>query len=66
MIFSYLVIGALALSVYLLTFRLSIKIRLVVALLIFGIGSVAFTIWVGRNLDDRPAPGDIPFHPSTQ
>jgi hypothetical protein len=39
---------------------------LVVALLIFGIGSVAFTIWIGRNLDDRPAPGDVPYHPSTQ
>jgi predicted MFS family arabinose efflux permease len=66
MIFSYLVIGALALFVYVLTFRLSRKTRLVVALLIFGIGTAAFTIWIGRNLDDRPAPGDIPYHPSTQ
>jgi uncharacterized membrane protein len=66
MIFSYLVIGALALCVYVLTFRLSRKTRLVVALLFFGIGSVALTIWIGKNLDDRPAPGDIPYHPSTQ
>ena len=66
MIFSYLAIGVFALLVYVLTFRLSRKIRLVVALLIFGIGIVAFTIWIGRNLDDRPAPGDVPYHPSTQ
>jgi predicted MFS family arabinose efflux permease len=66
MIFSYLAIGVFALFVYGLTFRLSQKTRLVVALLIFGIGSVVFTIWIGRNLDDRPAPGDVPYHPSTQ
>jgi multisubunit Na+/H+ antiporter MnhC subunit len=66
MIFSYLVIAALALCVYVLTFRLSRKTRLVIALLIFGTGSVAFTIWIGRNLDDRPAPGDVPYHSSTQ
>jgi hypothetical protein len=66
MFFSYLVIAALALCVYVLTFRLSRKTRLVVALLIFVIGSVAFTIWIGRNLDDRPAPGDVPYHPSTR
>jgi predicted MFS family arabinose efflux permease len=66
MIFSYLAIGVFALFVYALTFRLSRKTRLVVALLIFGIGSVAFTIWIGRNLDDRPAPGDVPYHPPTQ
>jgi predicted MFS family arabinose efflux permease len=66
MIFSYLAIGVFALLVYVLTFRLSRKIRLVVALLIFGIGSVAFTIWISRNLDDRPTPGDVPYHPSTQ
>jgi hypothetical protein len=66
MIFSYLVIAALALCVYVLTFRLSRKTRLVVALLVFAIGSMAFTIWIGRNLDDRPAPGDVPYHPSTQ
>jgi hypothetical protein len=66
MIFLYLVIAALALCVYVLTFRLSRKTRLVIALLIFGIGGAAFTIWIGRNLDDRPAPGDAPYHPSTQ
>jgi multisubunit Na+/H+ antiporter MnhC subunit len=66
MIFSYLVIAALALCVYVLTFRLRRKSRLVIALLIFGIGSMAFTIWIGRNLDDRPAPGDVPYHASTQ
>jgi predicted MFS family arabinose efflux permease len=65
MIFSYLVIGALALCVYMLTFRLRRKTRLVIALLIFGIGSVVFTIWIGRYLDDRPAPGDVPYHPLT-
>jgi hypothetical protein len=66
MIFSYLAIAALALCIYVLTFRLRRKTRLVIALLIFCIGSIAFTIWIGRNLDDRPAPGDAPYHPSTQ
>jgi hypothetical protein len=34
--------------------------------LIFGIASMAFPIWIGRNLDDGPAAGDVPYHPSTQ
>jgi hypothetical protein len=66
MIFSYLVIAALALCVYVLTFRLRRKTRLVIALLIFGIGSMAFTIWIGKNLDDRPGRGDVPYHRPTQ
>jgi hypothetical protein len=63
---SYLVIAALAICAYLLAYRLSRKNRLIVALLIFGVGSVAFTMWVARNLDDRPAPGDVPYHASAQ
>jgi hypothetical protein len=39
---------------------------LVVALLIFGVASTVFMIWIGRNLDDTPAAGDVPYHPSTQ
>jgi hypothetical protein len=66
MIFSYLGIAAFALFVYVLTFRLSRKTRLVIALFIFAIGGAAFTIWISRNLDDAPAPGDVPYHPSTQ
>ena len=66
MIFAYLVIAALALCVYVLTFRLRRKTSLTIALLIFGIVSAVFTIWIGRNLDDRPSPGDVPYHPSTQ
>lgn len=66
MIFAYLVIAALALCVYVLTFRLRRKTRLTIALLIFGIVSAVFTIWISRNLDDRPSLGDVPYHPSTQ
>ncbi len=65
MIVSYLVIAALALCICGLIFRLSRKRRLLMALLIFAVGSVAFTIWVARNLDDQPATRDIPYHPPT-
>ena len=66
MIVSCLAIAALALCVYVLTFRLRRKRRLVIALLVFGVGSVAFTIWLAKNLDDTPAAGDVPYHPSTR
>jgi predicted MFS family arabinose efflux permease len=66
MILSYLLIAGLALFVYVLTFRFSRKRRLVIALLVFAVGSVTFTIWIAKNLDDRAAPGAIPHHSSTQ
>jgi hypothetical protein len=66
MIFSYLAMTVLALCVYVLTFPLSKKRRLIIAMLVFGIESVGFAIWIARNLDDRPAPGDVPYHPSAQ
>jgi len=66
MIAAYIVIAALAWSVYGLTFRLSRKRRLMIALAVFAIGSVVFTTWIVRNIDDRPLPGDQPYHPSEQ
>jgi hypothetical protein len=66
MILSYLMIAVLALSIYGLTFRLTSSRRLVIALIVFAIGSTAFTIWIAQNVDDRPRPGDKPYIPANK
>jgi hypothetical protein len=62
MILLYFIFAVLALSVFLLTSRLSRRRRTVIALLVFVVLSAAMTIgiWV---IDDRPAPGDQPYNP---
>jgi hypothetical protein len=65
MTIAYLVFAALSFSVYALTFRLRRDRRLIIALLVFAVTSGAFTVWVAKRIDDRPAPGDVPYHPST-
>ena len=66
MIAACVLIAALALCIYALTFRLSWKRRVVIGLAVLVIGSVSFTAWIVRNIDDRPLPGDKPYDPSKQ
>jgi predicted MFS family arabinose efflux permease len=64
MMVSYLVIAALAVCIYSLTFRFNRSRRLLIALIVFAIGSIAFTIWIAKNVDDQPRPGAKPYVPA--
>lgn len=60
MMLLYLVSAAIALLVFVLTFRVSLRRRIVIALLVFlAMGSAAtLAIW---TIDDKPAAGDHPY-----